>query len=394
MPASEARSGCAIWLGSGLVFLLILLPAGIIYRPSYGEQIAQDAPVIPRGVVGAASSSSAPRLRKLSQSEGWRHTGSRQQRRQRKRQQKWDQQHSEDELTRHDRKSGSLLHTHVIPQGGALSIECAAGTYIRSVRFASFGTPVTNVSSANGERLLAVDPKCHSRRSERVVADACVGQSHCCLPVGTDNFRDDPCRGVIKTLAVTLEGCEEVKQYTRFKRHCSLMGQPLLCDEDIEFLTTLDLPPAPEPVLPHVAIMVDTSYRPHLQVSCTRLRRPRWLAPPRVLSCLAPHCCIRNFCGSPVLITPPTQHFVVHNVRNHTGWHVQLFHGPSNGAQLKALFADLVSLKAITFTDLGSDYMEDWQRLSSMMLLDTFWQSGTPDTRSLPLDCPNMHVTG
>lgn len=30
---------------------------------------------------------------------------------------------------------------------------------------------------------------------------------------------------------------------------------------------------------------------------------------------------------------------------------------------------------AITFTDLKSDYMEDWQRLSSMMLLDTFWQS-------------------
>ena len=69
-------------------------------------------------------------------------------------------------------------------------------------------------------------------------------------------------------------GGDEVKQYTRFKRHCSLMGQPLLCDEDIEFLTTLDLPVAADPILPHVAIMVDTSYRPHLQVGATHDRRP------------------------------------------------------------------------------------------------------------------------
>ena len=44
------------------------------------------------------------------------------------------------------------------------------------------------------------------------------------------------------------------------------MGQPLLCDEDIEFLATLELPPAPQPIRLHVAIMVDTSYRPQLQV--------------------------------------------------------------------------------------------------------------------------------
>lgn len=34
------------------------------------------------------------------------------------------------------------------------------------------------------------------------------------------------------------------------------------------------------------------------------------------------------------------QHYVVHNVRNHTGWHIQLFHGPSNGARLKELFGE------------------------------------------------------
>ena len=78
----------------------------------------------------------------------------------------------------------------------------------------------------------------------RVVEEACLGQSHCCLPVSTDNFADDPCRGTVKTLAVILEGCAEHRSLTRFKRHCSLLGQPLLCDEDIEFLSALSLPPA------------------------------------------------------------------------------------------------------------------------------------------------------
>jgi hypothetical protein len=226
------------------------------------------------------------------------------------------------------RRSSSLVHTHIVPQGGALSIECLGGTTVKRVRFASFGTPVVHPNGSFG-----VDAKCHSTRSQTTIEGACVGQSHCCLPVGTENFRDDPCRGTVKTLAVTLEGCDEHTEPTRFKRHCSLLGQPLLCDEDIEFLAGLDLPAAPEPVPPHVAIMVDTSWRPHLQ------------------------------------------HYVVHNVHNHTGWPIQIFHGPSNGPRIKGLFADLDAAGAITFTDIGSDYMEDWQRLSSMMLIDNFWLS-------------------
>ena len=69
------------------------------------------------------------------------------------------------------------------------------------------------------------------------------------------------------------------------------------------------------------------------------------------------------------------QHYVVHNVRNHTGWHIQIFHGPTNGPKLRELFRSLDSEGAITLTDLGSDYMEDWQRLSSMMLIDNFWEA-------------------
>ena len=69
----------------------------------------------------------------------------------------------------------------------------------------------------------------------------------------------------VKTLAVTLRGCDVHREPTRYKRHCSLSGQPLLPDEDIEFLSALELPVAPEPAAPHVAVMVDTSWRPRLQ---------------------------------------------------------------------------------------------------------------------------------
>ena len=115
----------------------------------------------------------------------------------------------------------------VVPQGGSLSIECAAGTFVEKVAFASWGTP--RVHHAN--RSAAIDPSCHSRRSLPTVVSACEGQSHCCLPVSEDNFRDDPCKGVIKTLAVVVEGCAVHAAPTRYRRHCSLLGQHLLCDE-------------------------------------------------------------------------------------------------------------------------------------------------------------------
>ena len=83
---------------------------------------------------------------------------------------------------------------------------------------------------------------------------------------------------------------------------------------------------------------------------------------------------------------PKLQHFVVTNVMNQTGWPVQIFHGPTNGPQLRHLFAAQIGTKvamakggaarpSLTLTDLGDDYMEDWVRLSSMMLLDVFWRA-------------------
>ena len=71
----------------------------------------------------------------------------------------------------------------------------------------------------------------------------------------------------------------------------------------------------------------------------------------------------------------PHARAAVAQVRNNTGWPIQLFHGPSNGPKLAGLFPDLIGAGVMTLTDLKEDYMEDWQRLSSMMLLETFWRA-------------------
>lgn len=221
-----------------------------------------------------------------------------------------------------------LESVHVVPQGGALAVECSGGTWVRQVSFASYGAPVRQ---PNGS--LAADPACHLDETKRVVEEACLGQSHCCLPIADANFPRDPCRGRVKSFAAVLVGCDLHLPPSRYKTHCALSGQPMLPQEDVEFLAALQLPPAPEPVPPAVAIMVDTTYRPELQS------------------------------------------FVVQSVRRATGWPVQIFTGPTAKPQLATLFAAEISSGALSLTDLGDDYMEDWVRLSSMMLIPTFWEA-------------------
>ena len=117
--------------------------------------------------------------------------------------------------------SGHALRprTLIIPEGGSLAIECKGGSAVRGVSLASFGTPVVHTDGS-----AEVNPACHSERSRAVVEQACLGQSHCCLPVSGDNFGADPCHGKIKTLAVVVHGCDLHEEHTRFKRHCSLQG--------------------------------------------------------------------------------------------------------------------------------------------------------------------------
>ena len=117
---------------------------------------------------------------------------------------------------------------HVIPEGGALAVECVGGSYVREVLFASWGTPVRHPNGSVGAG------KCHGAYAAGVVARACVNNSHCCLPVSSLNFASDPCYGQVKTLAVVLRGCVPPSPAaTRYARHCSLRGQPLLCGEDV-----------------------------------------------------------------------------------------------------------------------------------------------------------------
>ena len=72
---------------------------------------------------------------------------------------------------------------------------------------------------------------------------------------------------------------------------------------------------------------------------------------------------------------PELQRFVVANVMNATGWPVQLFHGLSNGPRLAGLFHSEKVEGRLTLTSVGSDSMEDWLRLSSLMLLADFWRA-------------------
>ena len=214
-------------------------------------------------------------------------------------------------------------------QGGALALECADGT--RGARLVRLGgTPRVH---ANGS--YAADPTCHHAGAEAILRKACEGQSHCCLPVGTDHFeRKDPCHGTIKTLAVVVHGCRPpADTQTRYRRWCSLQGQWLLCDEDIEFLAALELPEvAPASLVPNVAAMVNR-----------RGARP------------------------PALCRPQRA--------QHDGLARPALPRPVERAESCARSSPTSSAAARTLTDLGDDYMEDWQRLSSMMLLDVFWKA-------------------
>uniref|UniRef100_A0A1J3FJZ3 Beta-galactosidase n=1 Tax=Noccaea caerulescens TaxID=107243 RepID=A0A1J3FJZ3_NOCCA len=76
-----------------------------------------------------------------------------------------------------------------------LSLKCLISTQvISSIKFASFGTPKGTCGSFSHGR-------CHSSRSLSVVRKACVGSRSCNVEVSSRVF-GEPCRGVVKSLAV------------------------------------------------------------------------------------------------------------------------------------------------------------------------------------------------
>jgi glucose/arabinose dehydrogenase len=79
-------------------------------------------------------------------------------------------------------------------ENGALSLSCGAGNVLRSVQFASYGTP-------SGSCGAYTQSSCHAASSRSVVESACLGRASCSVAANNATF-GDPCVGTLKRLYV------------------------------------------------------------------------------------------------------------------------------------------------------------------------------------------------
>ncbi|XP_019180392.1 PREDICTED: beta-galactosidase 9-like [Ipomoea nil] len=86
---------------------------------------------------------------------------------------------------------GQLSSNSVAPE---LHLQCDDGHTISSIEFASYGTPQGNCQQFS-------QGNCHAASSSSVISQACLGKNSCSIQV-SDAIFGDPCRHVIKTLAV------------------------------------------------------------------------------------------------------------------------------------------------------------------------------------------------
>jgi hypothetical protein len=77
-----------------------------------------------------------------------------------------------------------------------MALACPAGTLIRLIRFASYGTPA-------GACPAFTTSACNSATSAQVVAAACLNKQSCSVPATNASF-GDPCVGTVKKLAVVV----------------------------------------------------------------------------------------------------------------------------------------------------------------------------------------------
>ncbi|XP_024031423.1 beta-galactosidase 9 isoform X1 [Morus notabilis] len=75
-----------------------------------------------------------------------------------------------------------------------MHLYCQDGYMISSIEFASYGTPM------GGCQEFSIG-KCHATNSSTVVSEACLGRNNCSVKISNLVF-GDPCRGIVKTLAV------------------------------------------------------------------------------------------------------------------------------------------------------------------------------------------------
>lgn len=87
----------------------------------------------------------------------------------------------------------------VVPDGApAFVMQCDAGTYISSVTFASWGTPIGQSPP------FQVSSSCAYKNSVAVVQSSCQYQTGCTLQATSAFFGNDPCPGTAKSLAVEM----------------------------------------------------------------------------------------------------------------------------------------------------------------------------------------------
>lgn len=91
-----------------------------------------------------------------------------------------------------DFTDGGILINDTTPE---IHLRCDDEHVIASIEFASYGTP-------RGSCQKFSRGNCHAPNSFSVVSEACVGRKSCFVGISNTEFGGDPCRGVVKTLAV------------------------------------------------------------------------------------------------------------------------------------------------------------------------------------------------
>ncbi|KAK9933102.1 hypothetical protein M0R45_020311 [Rubus argutus] len=76
-----------------------------------------------------------------------------------------------------------------------IHLQCQDGFIMSSIEFASYGTPQGSCQKFS-------EGNCHASNSLSIVSEACLGKNSCSIGVSNLVFGGDPCRGIVKTLAV------------------------------------------------------------------------------------------------------------------------------------------------------------------------------------------------
>ncbi|KAI9194696.1 hypothetical protein LWI28_008308 [Acer negundo] len=95
-------------------------------------------------------------------------------------------------LSHSDFVGGKISVDDMAPE---MQLRCEDGYIISSIEFASYGTPQGSCQAFSRG-------KCHAPNSLSVVSKTCVGRNSCSTGISNAIFGVDPCRGIVKTLAV------------------------------------------------------------------------------------------------------------------------------------------------------------------------------------------------